>query len=123
LNRKEKFLNLTGFHNIIDFLFCLLKFIFLFSSFLYDRTPVLGGLTLREGAFLVEEIAASGCLASMDLVEVNPTLGDEKEIETTLNSAILIIKSALGEFKIFKIFDLLKLIKKLFPSCFCYLRK
>jgi arginase family enzyme len=62
------------------------------------RTPVHGGLTLREGAFLVEEIASTGCLSSMDLVEVNPTLGDSRDVDVTLQSSILLIKSALGNF-------------------------
>lgn len=62
-----------------------------------NRTPVPGGLSLREGAFLVEEVYRTGCLSSLDLVEVNPKLGDKSDVETTLNSAMLIIKSALGE--------------------------
>jgi arginase len=37
-------------------------------------TPVAGGLTFREAHYLMECIAESGRLASMDLVEVNPIL-------------------------------------------------
>lgn len=59
-------------------------------------TPVVGGLTLREGVFLMEQVFKTGTLSSMDLVEVNPNLGDAKDVENTLNSAKLIIQAALG---------------------------
>lgn len=59
-------------------------------------TPVVGGLTLREGVFLMEQVFKTGTLSSMDLVEVNPCLGDAKDVKSTLNSAKLIIQAALG---------------------------
>lgn len=59
-------------------------------------TPVMGGLTLREGVFLMEEAYNSGTLSSLDLVEVNPCLGDAKDVENTVNSTKLIIQAALG---------------------------
>jgi arginase len=59
-------------------------------------TPVVGGLTLREGVFIMEEAFNTGALSSMDLVEVNPCLGDAKDVEMTVNSAKLIIQAALG---------------------------
>jgi arginase len=59
-------------------------------------TPVGGGLTLREGVFLMEEVFKSGTLASMDLVEVNPTLGDARDLQNTLNSAKAILYAAVG---------------------------
>jgi arginase len=59
-------------------------------------TPVQGGLTLREGVFLMEEAYNTGTLQSMDLVEVNPCLGDARDVEKTLNAAKLIIQAALG---------------------------
>jgi len=37
-------------------------------------TPVVGGLTYREAHLLMELVAADGRVASLDLVEVNPTL-------------------------------------------------
>ena len=37
-------------------------------------TPVNGGLDYREAHMLMEIIADSGLLTSLDLVEVNPTL-------------------------------------------------
>ena len=59
-------------------------------------TPVIGGLTLREGVFIMEEAFNTGRLQSIDLVEVNPCLGDAKDVETTLSSAKLIIQAAVG---------------------------
>lgn len=59
-------------------------------------TPVVGGLTLREGVFIMEEAFNTGMLSSIDLVEVNPCLGDPKDVENTLNSAKLIIQAAVG---------------------------
>ena len=59
-------------------------------------TPVQGGLTLREGVFLMEEAYKTGLLSSLDLVEVNPTLGDAKDVENTLSAAKLIIQAAVG---------------------------
>lgn len=59
-------------------------------------TPVPGGLTLREGVFLMEEAYRTGTLSSLDLVEVNPGLGDERDLENTLTAAKLIIQAAVG---------------------------
>jgi hypothetical protein len=39
-------------------------------------TPVRGGLTFREGHFICEEIFATSRLVSLDMVEVNPELGE-----------------------------------------------
>lgn len=59
-------------------------------------TPIVGGLTLREGVFIMEEAFNTGMLSSIDLVEVNPSLGDAKDVENTLSSAKLIIQAAVG---------------------------
>lgn len=59
-------------------------------------TPVMGGLTLREGIFIMEEAYNTGALSSLDLVEVNPCLGDARDVKTTVNSAKLIIQAAVG---------------------------
>lgn len=59
-------------------------------------TPVRGGLTLREGMTLCEMLHRTGRLRSMDLVEVNPRLGDKTEVATTVESANFLIYSALG---------------------------
>lgn len=61
-------------------------------------TPVRGGLTLREGLFIVEEIANSGNLAGLDIVEVNPALAThEMHIVDTVNTGLSIARCALGE--------------------------
>lgn len=39
--------------------------------------PVWEGLTLREGNFIAESIAATGNLVGLDLVEINPTITPE----------------------------------------------
>ncbi len=54
------------------------------------------GMTLRECLFLMEEVFRSGTLSSLDLVEVNPTIGNEREVANTLYSAKAIIQAALG---------------------------
>lgn len=59
-------------------------------------TPVEGGLTLREGVFLMEEAYNTGTLSSLDLVEVNPCLGDARDVKNTISSAKLIIQAAVG---------------------------
>lgn len=61
-------------------------------------TPVRGGLTLREGLFIVEEVANSGNLAGLDIVEVNPSLATtDIHIVDTVNTGLSIAKCALGD--------------------------
>lgn len=61
-------------------------------------TLVRGGLTFREGHYICEEIAETNRLVSMDLMEVNPELGeDEIAIKTTISVGCSLIRSALGE--------------------------
>lgn len=57
-------------------------------------TIVRGGLTWREARFAAEEIFASGQLASMDLVEVNPHL--RRESNETVELGHSIIGDAMG---------------------------
>lgn len=57
-------------------------------------TPVQGGLTYREAHLLCEMIAASGLLAGVDLVEVNPIL-DERNKTAALS--VELILSVLGK--------------------------
>jgi arginase len=61
-------------------------------------TPVRGGLTFREGHFICEEVFETGRLVSMDMVEVNPELG-ETDIakKTTVNIGCSLIRAAMGE--------------------------
>lgn len=59
-------------------------------------TPVIGGLLEREGKYVCETLAKTGRLVSMDLVEVNPSLGNETDQKRTVAAAQSIIYSALG---------------------------
>ncbi|XP_022333997.2 arginase, hepatic-like isoform X1 [Crassostrea virginica] len=59
-------------------------------------TPVLGGLSFREGNYICEELAATGRLSCVDIVEVNPTLGNERDKEITVNAALQIITRCFG---------------------------
>ncbi|OLY80178.1 Arginase [Smittium mucronatum] len=60
-------------------------------------TPVRGGLTFRECHYLCEAIAETNCLVAMDLVEVNPLLGDESAFNQTVAVGNSVIRCALGE--------------------------
>lgn len=57
-------------------------------------TPVPGGLTYREAHYICEEVARTGKLSSLDMVELNPTL-DERNMTGRL--AVELILSALGK--------------------------
>lgn len=59
-------------------------------------TPVRGGLTLREGDYICECVHETGNLVAMDLVEVNPHLGDDNEKET-IRTGCSLVRCALGE--------------------------
>jgi arginase len=56
-------------------------------------TPVRGGLSYREAHFVLELVAESGLLDSLDVVEVNPILDRENE---TAKLAVELVASALG---------------------------
>lgn len=61
-------------------------------------TPVRGGLTWREGCYICEAVAETGRLVAMDLVECNPSIGDDHpHVRETLQSGIALVKSALGQ--------------------------
>ncbi|CAH6718162.1 arginase [[Candida] jaroonii] len=61
-------------------------------------TRVEGGLTLREGLFIVEEIAQTGLLNSLDIVETNPSLAEhDGHILDTVSAACAIGRCALGQ--------------------------
>lgn len=62
-------------------------------------TPVRGGLTLREGDYICESVHETGNLVAVDLVEVNPKLATDKDIEAneTLRAGSSIVRCALGE--------------------------
>lgn len=52
-------------------------------------TPVAGGLTYREAHLLMESLAASGRVASVDLVEVNPILDSRNQTAETVKGLAL----------------------------------
>jgi len=60
-------------------------------------TPVRGGLTFREGHYICEAIWETGCLVALDIVEVNPSLEDEKAVKQTVAVGCSLARSALGE--------------------------
>ncbi len=57
---------------------------------------VMGGLSYREAMFIGEEVARSGCLRCMDLVEVNPLIGTAEDAKSTAKVAVDVITHALG---------------------------
>eukprot|EP00736_Rhodelphis_marinus_P012539 Rmarinus@m.25926 len=60
-------------------------------------TAVLGGLTYRESHYCLEQMARSGCLTSMDLVEVNPALSNTEGAKKTIQMGIGLLLTALGK--------------------------
>ena len=57
-------------------------------------TPVSGGLTYREAHLIMEIIADSQKLGSMDIVEINPIIDQQNK---TASMAIELAVSALGK--------------------------
>jgi arginase len=60
----------------------------------YTKVP--GGLTLREANHVAESLALTGCVRSMDLVEVNPTLASPEEVKVTVDVALGVVCCAMG---------------------------
>lgn len=60
-------------------------------------TRVEGGLTMREGLFVAEEVAQTGLLSSLDIVETNPLLGLDAHVLDTVSAACAIGRCAMGE--------------------------
>lgn len=59
-------------------------------------TAVRGGLTLREGISIVEALRDTKRVQGMDLVEINPKLGSDHDVQTTVASGLEILKSMFG---------------------------
>ncbi|XP_072936128.1 arginase, hepatic [Epargyreus clarus] len=59
-------------------------------------TPVRGGLTLREGINLMEIIHSTGRLRAIDLVEINPAVGNTSDRKKTLEAGLCILRAGLG---------------------------
>lgn len=51
---------------------------------------------MREGIHLMEEVHRTNRLNAIDLVEVNPEIGDDKSVKLTTEAAIYILQAALG---------------------------
>lgn len=69
--------------------------IYLYAAhFLYFS--VRGGLTLREGICIMEIIHSTGRLKAIDLVEINPALGNDEDRRRTVDAGISILKAGLG---------------------------
>ena len=59
-------------------------------------TRVSGGLSYREAYFVCEALSETGLLVSMDMVEVNPSVSNESESSKTVQMAVGLIASAMG---------------------------
>lgn len=60
-------------------------------------TPVVGGLSLREGIYIAEEIYKTGLLSGLDIMEVNPVLGKTPdEVTRTVNTAVAVTLACFG---------------------------
>ncbi|KND00247.1 arginase [Spizellomyces punctatus DAOM BR117] len=60
-------------------------------------TPVRGGLTFREGHFICEAVYETGNLVAVDIMEVNPLLGDQAYVLQTIQIGCSLTRTALGE--------------------------
>ena len=60
-------------------------------------TTVRGGLTFREAHYVAESTAASGNLASAEIVELNPSLVDESGASETIDLGLQIVTSLMGK--------------------------
>ena len=63
----------------------------------HTGTAVTGGLTFREGNYICEALFDSGKLASMELVEVDPSQHSGVEDSKTIDCALTLIGSAMGK--------------------------
>ncbi|CAL8284239.1 unnamed protein product [Merluccius merluccius] len=60
-------------------------------------TPVVGGLTYREGIYITEQICQTGLLSAVDLVEVNPKQGTtEAQVLSTVQTAVDVLLGCFG---------------------------
>ena len=66
----------------------------------HTGTVVRGGFTYREANFIAECVAETNRLCSMDMVEINPTLGESSKdgsVNETVQLGLTLISSALGQ--------------------------
>ncbi|XP_046888223.1 arginase-1 [Hypomesus transpacificus] len=63
-------------------------------------TPVIGGLTYREGVYITEHICQTGLLSALDMVEVNPKRGKtEEEVRSTVSAAVDLVLGCFGRLR------------------------
>jgi len=60
-------------------------------------TPVRGGLTFREGHFINEILWETGLVCAVDIMEVNPSLGNDQQLSQTVQIGCSLTRAALGE--------------------------
>ncbi|KAK2866042.1 hypothetical protein Q7C36_002098 [Tachysurus vachellii] len=60
-------------------------------------TPVIGGLTYREGIYITEYVCQTGLLSALDVVEVNPRRAKtEEEVHSTASVAVDLVLGCFG---------------------------
>ena len=67
-----------------------------------------GGLTLREGLTLMEDVYETGCLRGLDLVEVNPALA-RFQFNRTCMELVIHLNIGLRSFSLPKFYDVTSL--------------
>lgn len=60
-------------------------------------TMVRGGLSFREAHYLCEALGETGLVAGMDLVEINPMLGDDQSADAAAKIGLSMVRSVLGD--------------------------
>ncbi|TPX44635.1 hypothetical protein SeMB42_g04263 [Synchytrium endobioticum] len=60
-------------------------------------TPVRGGLTFREGHYICEAIYETGRVVAVDIMEVNPLLGQGDALRQTIEIGCSLTRASLGE--------------------------
>lgn len=62
-------------------------------------TAVYGGLSLREGIFIVETLSETKRIQGIDLVELNPSLGSQQDVNNTVSATMEILKTVCGGYR------------------------
>ncbi|XP_070707424.1 arginase-1 [Pempheris klunzingeri] len=63
-------------------------------------TPVVGGLTYREGVYIAEHLCQTGLLSAVDMVEVNPLRGrTEEAVQSTVSTAVDVLLACFGRLR------------------------
>ncbi|TMW49944.1 hypothetical protein DOY81_004983, partial [Sarcophaga bullata] len=62
-------------------------------------TAVYGGLSMREGIFIVESLSETKRVQGVDLVELNPSLGSKQDVQHTVTATMEILKTICGGYR------------------------